>query len=200
MEQYVGIDVSLEQSSVCVMDRAGQILRETKVPSDPEALLLFLGRLDHPVTLLGMEAGPLSQWLHAGLATAGVEVVLMETRQVKAALSAMIAKRSPEGRAERASGAFRAPRWPEAIKTDRRDARGIAQLLRMGWFRPVHCKSASAQELRALLTARKLLQKKMLDSSAACSGASGSGSARSARAASPGGCRNSPAAIRCSSG
>jgi transposase len=139
MEQYVGIDVSLEQSSVCVMDRAGQILRETKVPSDPEALLLFLERLDHPVTLLGMEAGPLSQWLHAGLAAAGVEVVLMETRRVKAALSAM------------------------PIKTDRRDARGIAQLLRMGWFRPVHCKSASAQEVRALLTARKLLQKKMLD-------------------------------------
>lgn len=98
MEQYVGIDVSLEQSSVCVMDRTGQILRETKVASDPDALLLFLGRLEHPVTLLGMEAGPLSQWLHAGLAAAGIEVVLMETRQVKAALSAMIAKRSPEGR------------------------------------------------------------------------------------------------------
>ena len=139
MEQYVGIDVSLERSSVCVMDRTGQVLRETKVASDPEALLLLLGRLDHPVTLLGMEAGPLSQWLHAGLAAAGVEVVLMETRQVKAALSAM------------------------PIKTDRRDARGIAQLLRMGWFRPVHCKSASAQEVRALLTARKLLQSKMLD-------------------------------------
>jgi transposase len=139
MEQYVGIDVSLEESRVCVMDRTGQILRESKVASDPEALLNFLGRLDHPVTLLGMEAGPLSQWLHAGLAAAGVEVVLMETRQVKAALSAM------------------------PIKTDRCDARGIAQLIRMGWFRPVHCKSASAQEVRALLTARKQLQKKMLD-------------------------------------
>jgi predicted NBD/HSP70 family sugar kinase len=65
MDQYVGIDVSLEQSSVCLMDRTGQIVRETKVASDPEALLHFLGRLDHPVTLLGMEAGPLSQWLHA---------------------------------------------------------------------------------------------------------------------------------------
>lgn len=108
MEQYVGIDVSLEQSSVCVMERTGQILRETKVASDPEALLLFLRRLDHPATLVGMEAGPLSQWLHASLAAAGVEVVLMETRQVKAALSAM------------------------PIKTDRRDSRGIAQLLRMG--------------------------------------------------------------------
>ena len=98
MEQYVGIDVSLEQSSVCVMGRTGQILRETKGASDPEALRLFLGRLDHPVTLVGMEAGPVSQWLHAGLAATGIEVVLMETRQVKAALSAMIATRSPEGR------------------------------------------------------------------------------------------------------
>jgi len=139
MEQYVGIDVSLEDSSVCVMDRTGQILREAKVPSEPAALLHFLGDLDHPVMLLGMEAGPLSQWLHAGLAAAGIEVVLMETRQVRAALSAM------------------------PVKTDRRDARGLAQLLRMGWFRPVHCKSASAQEVRALLTARKLVQKKMLD-------------------------------------
>ena len=139
MEQYVGIDVSLEESSVCVMDRAGQILGETKVASNPEALLQFLGRLEHPATLLGMEAGPLSQSLHASMAAAGVEVVLMETRQVKAALSAM------------------------PVKTDRRDARGIAQLLRMGWFRPVHCKSASAQKVRALLTARKQLQKKMLD-------------------------------------
>ena len=139
VEQYVGIDVSLEQSSVCVMDRTGQIVREAKVPSDPEALLLFLARLDGPVTLIGMEAGPLSQWLHAGLTTAGLDVVLMETRQVKAALSAI------------------------PIKTDRRDARGMAQLLRMGWFRPVHCKSASAQEVRALLTTRKLLQSKMIE-------------------------------------
>lgn len=139
MERHVGIDVSLEESSVCVMDRPGQILRETKVASAPEALLNFLGRLDHPVTLLGMEAGPLSQWLHAGLAAAGVEVVLMETRQVKAALSAM------------------------PIKTDRRAARGIAPLMRMGWFRPVHGKSASAREVRALPTARKQLQQKMLD-------------------------------------
>jgi transposase len=92
-----------------------------------------------PLTRVGLEAGPLSQWLHAGLQKAGFEVVLLETRHVKAALSAMI------------------------VKTDRRDARGIAQLLRMGWFRPVHCKSPPAQEVRALLTARKLLQAKMRD-------------------------------------
>ena len=91
------------------------------------------------LTRIGLEAGPLSQWLYAGLTKAGLEVVLLETRQVKAALSAMV------------------------VKTDRKDARGIAQLLRMGWFRPVHCKSPPAQEVRALLVGRKLLQGKLLD-------------------------------------
>ena len=139
MEHYIGIDVSLEQSSVCVVDQAGKIVRETKVASEPEALTGFCRELGLPVTRIGFEAGPLSQWLHAGLTKAGFEVVLLETRQVKAALSAMV------------------------VKTDRRDARGIAQLLRMGWFRPVHCKSPPAQEIRALLTGRKLLQGKLLD-------------------------------------
>jgi transposase len=121
MEHYAGIDVSLELSSVCVVDTAGRIVREAKVPSEPEALVRFFGQLGVPVTRIGLEAGPLSQWLHAGLARAGLEVVLLETRHVKAALSAMV------------------------VKTDRKDARGIAQLLRMGWFRPVHRKSPDAQ-------------------------------------------------------
>jgi transposase len=81
----------------------------------------------------------LSQWLHGGLSAAGFEAVLLETRHVKAALSAMV------------------------VKSDRNDARGIAQLLRMGWFRPVHRKSADAQEVRALLVGRKLLQGKLRD-------------------------------------
>src|SRR5919106_1270072 len=139
MEHYAGIDVSLEQSSVCVVDGIGRIVREAKVASEPEALMRFLGQLGLVVTRIGLEAGPLSQWLHAGLTQAGLEVVLLETRQVKAALSAMV------------------------VKTDRKDARGIAQLLRMGWFRPVHCKSPRAQEVRALLVGRKLLQGKLLD-------------------------------------
>ena len=139
MEHYAGIDVSLELSSVCVVDGAGRIVREAKVPSEPEALVRFFAQLGMVVTRIGLEAGPLSQWLHAGLTKAGFETVLLETRQVKAALSAMV------------------------VKTDRKDARGIAQLLRMGWFRPVHCKSPPAQEIRALLVGRKLLQAKLLD-------------------------------------
>src|SRR6478672_11854623 len=117
MEHYAGIDVSLELSSVCVVDGAGRIVREAKVPSEPEALVRFFAQLGVVVARIGLEAGPLSPWRHAGLTKAGFETVLRETRQVKAALSAMV------------------------VKTDRKGARGIAQLLRMGWFRPVHCKS-----------------------------------------------------------
>ena len=139
MEHYVGIDVSLEFSSVCVVDAAGKVVREAKVRSEPEALVAFLAGLEVVVARVGLEAGPLSQWLHAGLTAAGREAVLLETRHVKAALSAMV------------------------VKTDRRDARGIAQLLRMGWYRPVHGKSLAAQEIRALLGGRKMLLGKPLD-------------------------------------
>ena len=98
MEHYAGIDVSLEQSSVCVVDSSGRIIREAKVASEPEALVGFFGQLGLPVVRIGLEAGPLSQWLYAGLATAGFEAVLLETRQVKAALSAMIVKTDLCGR------------------------------------------------------------------------------------------------------
>ena len=88
MDHYAGIDVSLERSSVCVVDATGRIIRETKVASEPEALVGFFRQLGLPVVRIGLEAGPLSQWLHAGLSKAGLEVALLETRQVKAALSA----------------------------------------------------------------------------------------------------------------
>src|SRR5215204_4297481 len=92
VEHYAGIDVSLERSSVCVVDATGRIVREAKVPSEPEALAGFLGQLALPLTRVGLEAGPLSPWLHAGLVAAGFETVLLETRHVKAALSAMTVK------------------------------------------------------------------------------------------------------------
>ena len=139
MEHYVGIDVSLEQSRVCVVDGSGTVVREAKVASEPAALANWLLQLELPVARVGLEAGPLSQWLQAGLVAAGFETVLLETRHVKAALSAMV------------------------VKTDRKDARGIAQLLRMGWYRPVHCKSLPSQDMRALLTGRKLLLGKLTD-------------------------------------
>ena len=92
MEHYAGIDVSLELSSVCVVDGRRKIVREAKVASEPEALVRFFKELGVPVNRIGFEAGPLSQWLHAGLTQAGFETVLLETRHVKAALSAMTVK------------------------------------------------------------------------------------------------------------
>ncbi len=139
MEHYAGLDVSLELTSVCIVDTQGGMVCEAKVASEPEALIQFLLEQELEFGRVGLEAGPLSQWLHTGLIAAGFDTVLLETRHVKAALSAM------------------------TVKTDRRDARGIAQLLRLGWYRPVHAKSINAQEVRALLTARKLIQAKLLD-------------------------------------
>src|SRR3712207_5286776 len=139
MQYYAGIDVSLERSSVCVVDATGQIVREAKVASEPEALIAWFRGLDLALTRVGLEAGPLSQWLFAAMRDAGLAVELLETRNMREAFKAM------------------------PVKTDRKDARGIAQLMRLGWFRPVHCKSLPAQETRALLTARKLLQGKRND-------------------------------------
>src|SRR4030088_3845247 len=139
MNQYAGIDVSLEYSSVCVVDASGKIVREAKVASEPEALIAWFGSLGLDLERVGLEAGPLSQWLFAAMREAGLAVELLETRHVRKAFEAM------------------------PVKSDRKDARGIAQLMRLGWFRPVHCKSLPAHEVRALLTARKLLQTKNHD-------------------------------------
>jgi transposase len=126
-------------SSVCVVDTTGRIVREGKIASEPEALIGWLRGLGLELVRVGLEAGPLSQWLYAAMRKAGLAVELLETRHVRDAFKAM------------------------PVKTDRKDARGIAHLMRLGWFRPVHCKSVPAQETRALLTARKLLQTKHLD-------------------------------------
>ena len=139
MTYYAGIDVSLEYSSVCVVDGAGKIIREQRIASEPEALIAWFRGLGFGLERIGLEAGPMSQWLHAAMRTADLAVELLETRHVRDAFKAM------------------------PVKSDRNDARGIAQLMRLGWFRPVHCKSMAAQEMRALLTARKLVQSKLLD-------------------------------------
>ena len=131
--------MSLECSSVCVVDANGRILREAKVASEPEALIAWFGSIGFGVERIGLEAGPLSQWLFAAMKASGLAVELLETRHVRDAFKAM------------------------PVKSDRNDARGIAQLMRLGWFRAVHCKSLSAQETRATLTARKLVQSKLRD-------------------------------------
>ena len=138
MKLFVGLDVSLAKTAICVISEHGKIQKEAEVASDPDALCRWIGEQHGTIAAVGLEAGPLSQWLHRCLTEAGLETVLMETRQVKGALKAM------------------------PIKTDRRDAEGIARLLHMGWFRPVHCKSVSAQEVRAVLSARKSIQQCMI--------------------------------------
>jgi transposase len=132
MEYYAGIDVSLEYSSLCVVDGTGKIVREGKVASEPAALIGWFDSVGFGLARIGLEAGPLSQWLYAAMKQAGLAVELLETRHVRDAFKAM------------------------PVKSDRNDARGIAQLMRLGWFRPVHCKSMGMQEVRAVLTARKL--------------------------------------------
>jgi transposase len=139
MDHYAGIDVSLECSSVCLVDASGKIVREGKVASEPGALIAWFVSCELNLTRIGLEAGPLSQWLYAAMREADLAVELLETRHVHDAFKAM------------------------PVKSDRNDARGIAQLMRLGWFRPVHCKSIGAQETRAMLTARKLVQSKLRD-------------------------------------
>jgi transposase len=129
----------LEYSSVCVVDANGKIVREVKVASEPAALIGWFRSLGFDLARIGLEAGPLSQWLYAAMNQASLAVELLETRHVSDAFKAM------------------------PVKSDRNDARNIAQLMRLGWFRPVHCKSMNAQEIRAMLTARKLIQSKLQD-------------------------------------
>ncbi|MCX8955177.1 transposase, partial [Ruegeria sp. NA] len=105
MNVLIGLDVSLASTAVCVLSENGEIVQETVVLSEPDALISTLRELPQQVLRIGLEAGPLSQWLYKKMTDAGFETVLMETRQVKGALKAM------------------------PIKTDRRDAEGIARLL-----------------------------------------------------------------------
>lgn len=134
MHVYIGLDVSLASMAVCVVSAQGEIVKEATVASEPKDLVAALRAMPADVAAVGLEAGPLSQWLYLFLTDAGFVTVLMETRHVKGALKAM------------------------PIKTDRRDAEGIARLLQLGWLRPVHCKSISAQEMRSLLSSREAIQ------------------------------------------
>jgi len=138
MEHFAGLDVSVKETSVCIVDETGKITREVKVASEPDALLAVLTNPVYHFKRVGLEAGPLSQWLFSALAEAGLPAICVETRHMRAALKAQI------------------------NKTDRNDARGIAQMMRAGLYRPVHVKTVRSQKLRMLLTHRKLLQSKAI--------------------------------------
>ena len=138
MSHFAGLDISVKETSVCIVDETGKIAREVKVASEPEALLAVLKNPAYHFKRIGLEAGPLSQWLFSALAEAELPVVCVETRHMQAVLKAQI------------------------NKTDRNDARGIAQMMRVGLYRRCMSRRYAVAKLRMLLTHRKLLQSKAI--------------------------------------
>ena len=139
MNYFAALDVSLRSVNLCVIDEQGEIKAETKLAAEVEDIAGYLHGLDYIVTSVGLEAGTLTQYLTYALQAAGFEVICMESRQVKAALSAM------------------------RNKTDKHDARGIAQILRSGWYSRVHVKSLESHHIRLLLSSRKAVLSKCVD-------------------------------------
>jgi transposase len=139
MKYFAGLDVGLEETAICIIDSNGRIVRELTTFSEPEALVAALRATEVDYARVGLEACPLAPWLFEHLAAAGLPVICLEVRHLRAALAAM------------------------THKTDRNDARGIAQILRTGWFKAVHVKSARSQERRTLLTARKTMLEQAFD-------------------------------------
>jgi transposase len=139
MTYYVGLDVSLRTVNLCVIDDQGEFVAETKLASEVQDIVAYLNDLNITIESVGLEAGTLMQYLTYGLQSADFEVVCMEARQVKAALSAM------------------------RNKTDKHDARGIAQILRSGWYSRVHVKSLESHHIRLLLSSRRAVLSKCVD-------------------------------------
>ncbi len=139
MTYYAGLDVSLRTVNLCVIDDTGEFFSETKLASDVQDIVAYLDDLSIKIDSVALEAGTLTQYLTYGLQAAGFEVVCMEARQVKGALSAM------------------------RNKTDKHDARGIAQILRSGWYSKVHVKSMQSHHIRMLLSSRKAVLSKCVD-------------------------------------
>jgi transposase len=139
MIYYVGLDVALRSVSACVIDEEGNIVKEAKLDSEVEAIVAWLAPIRSEIEIVGLEAGTLTQYLTYGFQAAGYPIVCMEARGVHAALQAM------------------------RNKTDKNDARGIAQILRTGWYRSVHVKSIESHHIRALLSSRKAILNKCID-------------------------------------
>ena len=140
MKHCAGLDVSVKETAICIVDEAGKVVREAKVATEPEAIIACLNGAGVEYARIGLEAGPLSQWLVNGLAEAGLPVICVETRHMKAVLKAQ-----------------------QVNKSDRNDARGIAQMMRVGLYKPVHVKTLASQQRRMLLTSRMLLRDKLQD-------------------------------------
>ena len=133
MNCFAGLDISTAFTTVCIVDAEGGVVSEATVDSTPEAVTAFLDGAGVAIERIGLEACPLSEWLFESLAEGGYPVVCLETRHLQGLLKSGI------------------------NKTDRNDARGIAQAVRVKLFRPVHVKTRSARECRAVLSARRLV-------------------------------------------
>jgi transposase len=140
MTLYAGLDVSLALTSICIVDAEGVVVRETKVSSEPEAICSALKDYADRLRRVGLEAGPLSQHLYSAMAEAGLPAICVDVRHMARLLRAQTGN-----------------------KTDRNDARGIAQMMRVGIFKVVHVKTERSQRLKVLLTVRKVLKSKLLD-------------------------------------
>jgi transposase len=137
MEYYAGLDVSLEDTAICIVDRTGRIVKEARTASEPQALIVALQGTDLPLERIGLEACSLTAWLHEELRRAGLPAICIETRQANAAMKTM------------------------PNKTDRNDARALAQIMRTGWYRQVHVKSRQCRLWRSLLVARRTVLNEM---------------------------------------
>jgi transposase len=138
MKHFAGLDVSLQETAICIVDEDGIVISEGKTASEPDELARWIATTGLTITRVGLEAGPLSPWIHTELRAAGLPAICIETRRMKGATAAM------------------------AVKTDRNDARAIAHAMRVGWFTIVHVKTAESQELRLLLSNRRTLLEKRI--------------------------------------
>jgi transposase len=135
MEHYVGLDVSLKLTSICVVNQAGSVVREGVVDSDPEAIAAFVRSKAPDVGRIGLETGPTSTWLWTELKRLGLPVICIDARHAKAVLKMQI------------------------NKSDRNDAAGIARIMQTGWFKEVRVKDLDSHAVKALLVSRALLVK-----------------------------------------
>ena len=139
MKCFVGLDVSLKRTAICVVDQDGKVVREGMADTQPEMLIAWLRGTGVSFERVGLEAGPCSSWLHKELSLAGLPAICVETRHAKAVMQA------------------------QNVKTDRNDARAIAQMMRTGWFKAVHVKAEDSQKVRAIMSSRRCLLDKRLD-------------------------------------
>jgi transposase len=139
MESYVGMDVSLRQTSICVVDQTGKTVCEGMVNSTPEAIVAFIESKAAGAVRIGLETGPTSTWLWTELKAHGLPVICIDARHAKAALKMQI------------------------NKSDRNDAFGIARIMQCGWYKEVRVKRLDSHAVRALLESRALLVKMKRD-------------------------------------